>query len=69
MREKFTLVELPAADIERVAQAFTGTTIKRKRVLARADRAREERPARGDRPMGRGRPGGDRPVPNPRPRD
>lgn len=69
VREKFTLVELPAADLERVAQAFTGTTIKRKRVLARADRAREERPARGDRPMGRGRPGGDRPVRKPRPRD
>lgn len=69
VREKFTLVELPAAEIERVAQAFTGTTIKRKRVLARADRARDERPARGDRPMGRGRPGGDRPVRKPRPRD
>ena len=52
VREKFTLVELPAADIPRISQAFTGTTIKRKRVLARPDRPREPR-AGGDRP-GRG---------------
>ena len=52
MLEKFSLVELPADDVERVAQAFTGTTIKRKRILARPDRAREARPPRaeGERP-------------------
>jgi ATP-dependent RNA helicase DeaD len=52
VREKFTLVELPAADVQRVAEAFTGTTIRRKRVLARPERPRESRPARGgsDRP-------------------
>ncbi|HET7041558.1 MAG TPA: DbpA RNA binding domain-containing protein [Gemmatimonadales bacterium] len=57
VREKFTLVELPAADLARIATAFTGTTIKRKRVLARPDRARDERPA------GRG---GERPSRGPR---
>ncbi|HVX88673.1 MAG TPA: DbpA RNA binding domain-containing protein [Gemmatimonadales bacterium] len=65
VREKFTLVVLPAGDVERIAQAFTGTTLKRKRVLARPDRERPagERPARGDRPRA---PRGDRP---PRKRD
>lgn len=57
VREKFTLVELPADDLARISAAFTGTTIKRKRVLARPDRAREERPA------GRG---GERPARGPR---
>jgi ATP-dependent RNA helicase DeaD len=52
VKEKFSLVELPAGDVARIAEAYTGTTLKRKRVLARPDRAREERPAR---------PGGDRP--------
>lgn len=46
VREKFTLVVLPAADVPRICEAFTGTTLRRKRVLARPDR---ERPA-GDRP-------------------
>ena len=52
VKEKFSLVELPADDVERIAQAFTGTTMKRKRVLARPDRAREGRPPRaeGERP-------------------
>ncbi|MEP6744123.1 MAG: DbpA RNA binding domain-containing protein [Gemmatimonadota bacterium] len=57
VKEKFSLVELPAADVQRISEAFTGTTLKRKRVLARPDRAREERPAR---------PGGDRPSRGPR---
>ncbi len=52
VKEKFSLVELPMADVARISEAFTGTTLKRKRVLARPDRAREGRPARpdGDRP-------------------
>ena len=68
--EKFSLVELPADDVERVAQAFTGTTIKRKRILARPDRAREARPPRaeGERPSRGPRPErGDRPERSERP--
>lgn len=49
VKEKFTLVELPAADVQRISEAFTGTTLKRKRVLARPDRAREGAPVRPDR--------------------
>ena len=51
VREKFTLVVLPAADVERISQAFTGTTLKRKRVLARPDRERpkSDRPTRSPR--------------------
>jgi hypothetical protein len=65
IKEKFSLVVLPAADVERIAQAFTGTTLKRKRVLARLDRGRTERPAgpRGERPTG---PRGERPARGPR---
>ena len=48
VKEKFSLVELPIADVARISEAFTGTTLKRKRVLARPDRAREGRPARPD---------------------
>lgn len=59
VKEKFSLVELPAADLERIASAFTGTTMKRKRILARADRAREERPPRAPRAGGDR---GDRPA-------
>jgi hypothetical protein len=58
VKEKFSLVVLPAADVERIARAFTGTTLKRKRVLARLDRGRTERPA-SDRPA-RGGPRGPR---------
>jgi hypothetical protein len=65
VKEKFSLVVLPAADVERIAQAFTGTTLKRKRVLARLDRGRTERPA-GDRPP-RGAPRGPRPERSERP--
>ncbi|HEX7918462.1 MAG TPA: DbpA RNA binding domain-containing protein, partial [Gemmatimonadales bacterium] len=59
VREKFSLVVLPASDVQRISEAFTGTTLKRKRVLARPDR---ERP-KGDRPS---RPGGDRASRGPR---
>jgi ATP-dependent RNA helicase DeaD len=38
IREKFSLVELPAADVERVAGALTGKSVRRRRVVARADR-------------------------------
>lgn len=40
LRESYALVELPAQDAERIAAALTGTTIRRKRVIARVDRGR-----------------------------
>lgn len=48
LRERYALVELPAQDAERIAAALTGSTIRRKRVIARVDRGRA-------RPGGRGR--------------
>ena len=38
LRDAFMLVEIPAQDAERVAMALNGTTIRRKRVVARVDR-------------------------------
>jgi ATP-dependent RNA helicase DeaD len=38
LRDAFCLVELPASDAERIAGALNGTTIRRKRVVARLDR-------------------------------
>ncbi len=38
LRDGYTLVELPAQDAERIASALNGTTIRRKRVVARVDR-------------------------------
>ncbi len=38
LRDAFSLVELPAQDAERVANALNGTTIRRRRVTARVDR-------------------------------
>ena len=39
LRDAFSLVEMPAQDAERVASALNGTTIRRRRVTARVDRA------------------------------
>jgi ATP-dependent RNA helicase DeaD len=47
-RETFSLIEVPAALAERTAEALSGKTLKRKRLLARVDR-QDERP-RGGRP-------------------
>jgi ATP-dependent RNA helicase DeaD len=52
LRDAFSLVELPAMDAERIAQAMNGAQIRRKRVTVRVDRGptqREERGERGDR--------------------
>jgi ATP-dependent RNA helicase DeaD len=51
LRETYMLVELPAQDVERIASALTGTTIRRKRVTARVDRGpvKSSRPARPPR--------------------
>ena len=68
LRDSFCLIEFPAADAARIAQAMSGTTIRRVRVMARLDRTgggsdrgapRGERAPRGDRPP---RSGGDRPA-------
>ena len=47
LRDAFSLVEIPAQDAERVAEALNGTTIRRKRVTARVDRGGPAAPARG----------------------
>ncbi|HET7598953.1 MAG TPA: DbpA RNA binding domain-containing protein [Gemmatimonadales bacterium] len=54
LRDGFSLVELPAGDAERIAQGLNGTTIRRKRVLARLDRGKPAAPARGPRAPRRG---------------
>jgi ATP-dependent RNA helicase DeaD len=48
LKEAYALVEIPAQEAERIAAALNGTTIRRKRVIARVDRgpARPSRPAR-----------------------
>ena len=38
LRDTFSLVEVPAAEAERVAQRLTGLTIRRRKVVARVDR-------------------------------
>jgi len=43
IRELYTLVELPARDIERIGRAVNGLTIKKRRVTARVDRGRAGR--------------------------
>jgi ATP-dependent RNA helicase DeaD len=59
LRDSFSLIEFPAADAARIAQAMSGMTIRRVRVNARLDRTgggadrgapRGERAARGERP-------------------
>ncbi len=40
LREAYSLVELPAQEAERIANALNGATIRRKRVVARVDRGR-----------------------------
>jgi ATP-dependent RNA helicase DeaD len=49
LRDAYSLVEIPAQDAEKVAQALNGVTIRRRRVTARVDRGpsrpRREGPA------------------------
>ncbi len=54
LKDTFSLVEVPAGDAERIAQALTGRTIRKRRLIAKVDRG----PVGGDR--GRGPTGGDR---------
>ncbi len=52
LRETFSLVEVPAAEADRVAERLTGLTIRRRKLVARVDRGA---PGRGA-PRGGGRP-------------
>jgi ATP-dependent RNA helicase DeaD len=45
LRETYSLIEIPAQDVERVATALNGVTVRRKRMTARVDRG-PTRPAR-----------------------
>jgi ATP-dependent RNA helicase DeaD len=69
LRDGFSLIELPAHEAERIAQALSGKTIRRIRVSARLDRGQTagERPSGNrDRQGSRERPvrrGGGRPRP------
>ncbi|HXE58226.1 MAG TPA: DbpA RNA binding domain-containing protein [Gemmatimonadales bacterium] len=45
VREMYSLVELPAQEVERVAGELNGTMIRRRRVTARVDRGLKPRPA------------------------
>jgi hypothetical protein len=38
LRDAYSLVELPAQEVERVATSLNGVTIRRKRITARVDR-------------------------------
>ncbi len=49
LREMYSLIELPAQDVERVARELNGTVIRRRRVSARVDRGRPTRTAKGGR--------------------
>ncbi len=53
LRESFALIEVPGAEADRIARALDGVSIRRRRIVARVDRA-------GARPAG---PGGPRPRP------
>jgi ATP-dependent RNA helicase DeaD len=50
LKDSYSLIEVPAADAERIAGALNGITIRRKRVVARPDRGpsapRDRRPPR-----------------------
>ena len=53
LRDGYSLVELPAQEAERIASALNGTTIRRKRVVARVDRGPARPSARASRPRAR----------------
>jgi ATP-dependent RNA helicase DeaD len=49
LRDGYSLVELPAQEAEQIASALNGTTIRRKRVVARVDRGPARSPVRAPR--------------------
>ncbi|HLS47445.1 MAG TPA: DbpA RNA binding domain-containing protein [Gemmatimonadales bacterium] len=66
LKDSFSLIEVPSADVERIAQALNGVTIRRKRVIARADRGQtRDRPTARDRSGPRTPPTGGRPPRRP----
>lgn len=54
VRESFSLVEVPQAEAERIAEAVSGRTLRRRRMVARVDRG--PGPGSGRPPRGRGAP-------------
>lgn len=54
VRESFSLVEVPQAEAERIAEAASGRTLRRRRLVARVDRG--PTPGGGRPPRGRGAP-------------
>ncbi|HEU4828817.1 MAG TPA: DbpA RNA binding domain-containing protein [Gemmatimonadales bacterium] len=66
LKDSFSLIEVPAADVERIAGALNGVTIRRKRLIARADRGQtRDRPGPRDRSGPRKPPAGSRPPRRP----
>jgi ATP-dependent RNA helicase DeaD len=61
MRDSYMLVELPAADAERIAEALSGREIRRRRVVARLDRVRQKSSGNGRERAGAGGKRRDRP--------
>jgi ATP-dependent RNA helicase DeaD len=62
IRELFSLVEVPAAEAEAIAQGLSGKTIRRRQVVAKVDRGRPSDGSRGPSgPSPRGRPARPRP--------
>ena len=68
LKDSFSLIEVPAADVERIAGALNGITIRRKRLIARADRGQtRDRSGPRDRAEPRDRTGPRKPPTGNRP--
>jgi ATP-dependent RNA helicase DeaD len=68
LKDSFSLIEVPAADVERIAGALNGITIRRKRLAARADRGQtRDRPTSRDHSGPRDRTGPRKPPSGNRP--
>ncbi len=61
IRDGYMLVELPAADAARIAEALSGREIRRRRIVAKLDRGKERQ---GEAGRGRERTGGGRDGPS-----
>ena len=68
LKDSFSLIEVPAAEVERIAGALNGITIRRRRLVARADRGQtRDRPGTRERPGARDRSGPRKPPAGGRP--
>jgi ATP-dependent RNA helicase DeaD len=66
LKDSFSLIEVPAAEVDRIAGALNGITIRRRRLVARADRGQtRDRPGSRDRTGPRKPPTGSRPPRRP----